>query len=67
MSDAEHPQPPSLEALVVKHDGYDNITPEAWARFEADMARWKDMVRDGGNPRPVSKSADKSASAGVRR
>jgi hypothetical protein len=49
--------PPDLQALVLAHavydetgkmiGGYDRITPEAWARFDADMAAWKDLVRLG--------------------
>ena len=51
-------EPPSLEDLVLAHGvsdvatrkliaGYDRITPEAWAKFDADMAEWKRKIREG--------------------
>jgi hypothetical protein len=55
MSDAPRPrpkppnwiEPPSLQRLVIDHGGYDRITPEAWAKFDAEMAAWKADVRAG--------------------
>jgi hypothetical protein len=41
-------EPPSLQKLVEDHAGYDKITPEAWAEFDAAMALWKEFVRAGG-------------------
>lgn len=37
---------PDLQALVLAHGTYDRITPQAWARFDREMARWKDLVRN---------------------
>jgi hypothetical protein len=48
MSGPDPAAPPSLEVFVTKHGGYDKITPEAWAQFDAQMARWQETVRDGG-------------------
>jgi hypothetical protein len=39
--------PPDLQSLVLAHGGYDRIPPDAWARFDADMARWKECLRLG--------------------
>jgi hypothetical protein len=39
--------PPSLEALVIAHDGYDKIPKEAWTRFDREMAEWKTHVHSG--------------------
>jgi hypothetical protein len=39
--------PPDLQALVIAHGTYDQITPEAWAKFDADMAEWKAKIREG--------------------
>ena len=53
-------EPPSLQKLVEAHavydaagkmiGGYDRITPEAWARYDKDMAEWKAKVRFGEFP-----------------
>jgi hypothetical protein len=53
-------EPPSLQKLVEAHavyddtgkmiGGYDRITPEAWAKFDADMAEWKARIRFGEFP-----------------
>ncbi len=40
-------QPPNLQRLVIEFGGYDRILPEAWARFDADMAGWKERLRHG--------------------
>jgi len=51
--------PPSLQDMVEAHTirdpvtgeileaGYPRITPEAWAKFDADMAEWKRKIREG--------------------
>lgn len=54
MSIEKHP-PPSLQKLVEAHGGYDKITPDAWVKFDADMARWKALVRSGGLHDPPSR------------
>ena len=41
-------EPPSLRKLVEDYGGYNKITPEAWAEFDAAMALWKEFVRGGG-------------------
>jgi hypothetical protein len=33
--------PPDLQELVVRHGGYDKITPEAWAEYDRTMMAWK--------------------------
>jgi hypothetical protein len=38
--------PPDLQALVAAHGGYDKITPEAWAAYDAAMAEWQEQRRD---------------------
>jgi len=43
-------EPPSLQQLVLDHGTWDKITPEAWARFDTDMAAWKAKVRFGEFP-----------------
>jgi len=53
-------EPPSLQKLVEAHaiyddigkmiGGYERITPEAWAKFDADMKAWKEKVRFGEFP-----------------
>ena len=53
-------EPPSLQKLVEAHaiyddtgkmiGGYERITPEAWAKFDKDMAEWKAKVRFGEFP-----------------
>ena len=43
-------EPPSLQHLVLDHGTYDKITPEAWAKFDADMKAWKEKVRFGEFP-----------------
>jgi hypothetical protein len=45
--DRKYPPPPDLQQLVLDHGTYDKITPEAWARFDADMREWKAKVRYG--------------------
>jgi hypothetical protein len=39
--------PPDLQALVTRHGGYDKITPQAWAEYDAAMADWQYRVRNG--------------------
>jgi Trm5-related predicted tRNA methylase len=39
--------PPDLQALVLDHGAWDRITPEAWAKFDANMAEWKRKIREG--------------------
>ena len=38
---------PDLQALVRAHGGYQNITPEAWAAFDAERAVYQERVRSG--------------------
>ena len=45
--------PPSLQQLVLDHGTYDKITPEAWARFDHEMAAWKAKVRYGEFPAKI--------------
>lgn len=40
-------EPPDLQALVIKHGGYDKITPEAWAEHDAAMADYQMRIRLG--------------------
>jgi hypothetical protein len=37
--------PPDLQSLVAKHGGYDLITPEAWAEYDATLADWRERLR----------------------
>jgi hypothetical protein len=39
---------PSLQDLVAKHAGYDRISPEAWAKYDAEMAAWRRAIRTAG-------------------
>jgi hypothetical protein len=34
-------EPPDLQKLERAYGGYSKITPEAWARYDADVARWQ--------------------------
>jgi hypothetical protein len=36
-----------LQALVVARGGYDKIPPKAWAEYDAELAKWQSIVRDG--------------------
>lgn len=38
---------PNLQDLVARSGGYDRITPEAWAKFQADTKKWMEDVRLG--------------------
>ena len=38
---------PDLQALVLKHDGWPNIPPEAWKEYDAKLANWQMLVRMG--------------------
>jgi hypothetical protein len=38
---------PNLQDLVARFGRYDLITPEAWARFDAEKRRWLEDVRHG--------------------
>jgi hypothetical protein len=33
-------RPPCLQQLVADHGGYDRITPEAWAKYDAELSEW---------------------------
>lgn len=45
---AENPlRPPDLMALVHRFDGYDTITPEAWAAYDAEMKIYKRAIANG--------------------
>jgi hypothetical protein len=39
------PKAPDLQELVARFGGYDKITPEAWAQFDADMAAYQAWIR----------------------
>ena len=39
--------PPSLEALVIAHDGYNKIPKEAWAKFDREVVEWRAHVHSG--------------------
>jgi len=39
--------PPDLTKLIEAHRGYDQITPEAWAQFDADMRRFRKAMAEG--------------------
>jgi hypothetical protein len=41
--------PPNLQALVVKHGGYDKITREAWAEYDIQLAAYQAHIRRGGD------------------
>jgi hypothetical protein len=45
-------QPPDLQELVRRFGTYDQITPEAWAAFDAEMANWKARLANGDFSRP---------------
>ena len=34
-----------LQALVERHGGYDQITPEAWGAFDRAVAEWQELQR----------------------
>ena len=53
---------PDLQALVVRHGGYNNIPPEAWAEFDRQTAEWQERrrTREGA---PAEESADVERSA----
>jgi hypothetical protein len=42
---ATTPVAPDLQELVARFGGYDNITAEAWAQFDADMAAYLSWLR----------------------
>ena len=50
MPEDQKRNPPDLQQLVLDHGTYDKITPEAWARFDRDMAEWQAKVRYGEFP-----------------
>jgi len=66
--------PPSLQQLVLDHaiydaagkmiGGYERITPEAWAAFDARMAAWKAKVRYGEFPAKIWPPPEPKESAG---
>jgi hypothetical protein len=37
---------PDLQRLIAAHDGYDRVTPEAWAKYDTDVAAWQQTRRD---------------------
>lgn len=39
--------PPCLQQLVEAHGGYHRITPEAWAQYDRDVAKWREDLRSG--------------------
>src|SRR5262245_6474885 len=38
--------PPDLQALVGEHGGYDQITAEAWAEYDAAIETWQAQRRE---------------------
>jgi hypothetical protein len=36
---------PDLQSFVLAHGGYDNITPEAWAGYDARLDWWRADMR----------------------
>ena len=38
---------PDLHELIRKYGTYRDITPEAWAQYDADVERWKADMRAG--------------------
>jgi hypothetical protein len=38
--------PPSLQALIAEHGGYDRISAEAWAEYDAAIASWQTRRRE---------------------
>jgi hypothetical protein len=37
---------PDLQALVATHGTYADITPEAWAKFDAELEQWRtDLIK----------------------
>lgn len=38
---------PDLQELIATHGGYDKIPPDAWAEYDAEVARWKADLRAG--------------------
>jgi hypothetical protein len=40
--------PPNLQSLVQQFGGYDRIPFEAWATYDRDLARWRNLVAIGG-------------------
>jgi hypothetical protein len=34
-------RPPDLQELVKRFGGFDKITPEAWAEYDAAVAKWQ--------------------------
>ena len=38
---------PDLQALVIKHGGYDRIPPAAWRDFDAALANFQARIRLG--------------------
>ena len=41
------PNPPSLQKLIEECGGYNKISPERWAEFDAAMEMWKARFRAG--------------------
>jgi hypothetical protein len=41
--------PQDLQALVLKHGGWPNIPPEAWAAYDAKLTEWQMRSRAGIN------------------
>lgn len=39
--------PPDLQSLVEQFGGYDRITAEAWRKYNAELARWRNLVACG--------------------
>ena len=42
--------PPDLQALVLAHGTWDQITPEAWATYDRALAEWQAKMRHGEFP-----------------
>lgn len=39
--------PPDLQSLVKIYGSYDRITAEAWRKYDAELARWRNLIACG--------------------
>lgn len=40
-------KPPSLQALVEQHGGWDRVTAQAWEKFDAETRQWRAHLASG--------------------
>jgi hypothetical protein len=45
---------PDLQALIVRHGGYEKIMPEIWADYDRAIAEWQERRRAGLKGAPPS-------------